>query len=79
METYRLSASALLRLAAIAATAPDADAAEILGIVQAAQAEPASLPHVGDEPDVTGDAADKPARAVAGHVGSKASYLAAAT
>ena len=62
METYRLTASALLRLAAIAATAPDGDAAEILGIVQAAQAEPVSLPHVGEGPDVAGDAADKPAK-----------------
>lgn len=61
METYRLTASALLRLAAIAATAPDADAAEILGIVHAAQAEPANLPHVEDGPDLTGDT-DKPAK-----------------
>lgn len=46
MDTYRLSASALLRLASIAATAPDADAAEILGIVQGAQ------PGDGEEVDL---------------------------
>lgn len=62
METYRLTASALLRLASIAATAPDADAAEILGIVQVAEAEPSSLPHVSDGPDVAGDDVDKPAK-----------------
>ena len=61
METYRLTASALLRLAAIAATAPDADTAEILGIVQAAQVEPANLPHVDVGPNVT-EGADKPAK-----------------
>lgn len=62
METYRLTASALLRLASIAATAPDADAAEILGIVQAAQVEPASLSHVDAGPDVADEGADKPAK-----------------
>ena len=36
METYRLTASALLRLAAIASQAPDVDADEVLSLVQSA-------------------------------------------
>lgn len=36
METYRLSASALLRLAAIASQAPGVDADEVLGLLQEA-------------------------------------------
>lgn len=62
METYRLSAGALLRLASIAATAPSADAAEILSIVQDAQVDPVELPHVADGPDLPGEGADKPAK-----------------
>lgn len=36
METYRLSASALLRLASIASQAPGVDADEVLSLVQSA-------------------------------------------
>lgn len=36
METYRLTASALLRLAAIASQAPGVDADEVLSLVQSA-------------------------------------------
>ena len=62
METYRLSAGALLRLASIAATAPGADAAEIVSILQDAQADVIDLPHVADGPDLSGEGADKPAK-----------------
>lgn len=36
METYRLTASALLRLASIASQAPGVDADEVLSLVQSA-------------------------------------------
>jgi hypothetical protein len=36
METYRLTASALLRLAAIASQAPGVDADEVVSLVQSA-------------------------------------------
>jgi len=54
METYRLTASALLRLAAIASQAPGADADEIVGILQ--EAVPIA-PLVGEhvEPVVSDD------------------------
>jgi hypothetical protein len=57
METYSITATALLRLASLASQAPGADAAEVLGILQEVQAtpsdpEPVELPHVGDGPAV---------------------------
>jgi hypothetical protein len=54
METYRLSASALLRLASLAALAPNAGFGEILDILRGAQPD---VPTV----DIT-DHADKPAK-----------------
>jgi hypothetical protein len=55
METYRLSASALLRLASLAALAPNAGFGEILDILRGA------TPDGVDTVD-TPDDADKPAK-----------------
>lgn len=55
METYRLSASALLRLASLAAQAPNAGFGEIVDIVRGA------IPDEVDTVEVT-DGADKPAK-----------------
>jgi hypothetical protein len=54
METYRLTASALLRLAAIASQAPGVDADEVLGLLQEAVpitpvTSDTSEPTIGDE------------------------------
>jgi hypothetical protein len=64
METYRLSASALLRLASIASEAPDVDAGEVLSILQGAvlDAPAPVLPHVDEAPPIDGEGADKPAK-----------------
>ena len=65
MNTYRLSGPALLRLAAIAAEAPGADADEILGIVRDAviDAPEPEMPHIEAGPDLMADGADKLAKA----------------
>lgn len=55
METYRLSASALLRLASLAAQAPNAGFGEILDILRGAQ------PDGVDTAEAISDA-DKPAK-----------------